>query len=504
MRFLRLLLIHLLISPATYAQRVDTTGTSLPDPVVEMLDSLQHLHFFSCNSALTDSCMQMYAEGKPTGIPMVDELLIEARLAKLDAASPFDLRYNSQVKNYIELYAVRKRSLVARLLSLSRYYFPLFEEKLAAYDLPIELKYLAVVESALNAKAVSKSGAMGLWQFMYPTGKMYGLEVNSFTDLRCDPAKSSEAACQYFRYLYRIFGDWQMVLAAYNCGPGTVSRAIRRSGGISTYWELRPFLPTETQGYVPAFIAANYVMNFAEEHHIYPVPFKSSFYFTDTVQVNQPVEYAAITALLGLQHDEIRFLNPVYRMGSIPAGKGTSTLRLPSDLIPLFLQKEEELYAYNRKGTQGKAFAWEQKTIQHKVKKGQSVSTLAKLYGVSKTDIKVWNKLKTEKLKSGSTVKIIQPVKRYFKPEPDTTRAIAADSLSRNQEPAVAPDTASTLFETNSAELVHTVQKGDTLWNIVKLYKMESVEELRKLNGLHPSVTLVPGQRLKVKKSVSP
>jgi len=259
------------------------------DPIASMLDSLANLPYFE--KAKKKSNLQKRIVGKyhftADSIPQYDDKVYAERLAKLDYQSPFDLSYNDAVKQYILLYSVRKRELVSRIMAMSKLYFPMFEQLLDKYNLPLELKYLAVVESALNPDARSRTGARGLWQFMYTTGKMYNLTVNSYVDERSDPYKSTVAACEYFQYLYDTFGDWQLVLAAYNSGPGTVSRAIRRSGGKMNYWAIRPYLPKETQGYVPAFIAVNYVLNYTAEHNIFSDTPNKTFFQVDTVKIKQ-------------------------------------------------------------------------------------------------------------------------------------------------------------------------------------------------------------------------
>ncbi|HWY38057.1 MAG TPA: lytic transglycosylase domain-containing protein, partial [Bacteroidia bacterium] len=242
---------------------------AVDDPIASMLDSMatnKILDKLYAKPAVQKNKYHYTADS----IPVCDEFVYENRLAKLDAVSPFDLQYNSTVKAYIELYTMRRRGQLSKLLGLSQLYYPMFEEILDKYNMPLELKHLAVIESALNPTARSRAGAVGLWQFMYPTAKIYNLGINSYIDERSDPYKATMAAAEYMQFLYSMFNDWQMVLAAYNAGPGTINRAIRRSGGKKTYWEIRPYLPLETQSYVPAFIGANYAMTYYAEHNVYP------------------------------------------------------------------------------------------------------------------------------------------------------------------------------------------------------------------------------------------
>jgi membrane-bound lytic murein transglycosylase D len=523
-----ILLLGFLANAAGVRAQLSTASDSLSesrriDPIVMMLDSLEYLQYFSCNSSFTDSCMSMAAMGKPTYVPIVDDLVYEARLAKLNELTPFDLVYNSHVRKYIDLYAVKRRNLVARLIGLSQVYFPLFEEKLAKYNLPLELKYLAIVESALNPRAISKSGAAGLWQFMYPTGKMFGLDVNSFVDKRYDTYHATEAACQYFQYLYRMFGDWQMVLAAYNCGPGTLSKAIRRSGFKTTYWEVRPFLPAETQGYVPAFIAVNYVMHYAEKHHIYPVPIKSDYLFYDTLFVKQRTTFEQINAVLKIPYEDLKFLNPTYKLNTIPGSEGAAHLCLPQKFIGEFLAKETEIYNYRKPGeddydTSRYEIKWVEVKKNHRVQKGENLNAIARKYNCTADEVKQWNKLKTTAINPGRDLIVYVPVKtkvekKVIAPIQDSTALVmATDSLQIDSLMSVQQTTkptsealtahqqsASQITQNNKSKAVyHTIEKGDTLWNISNRYKNFTVDEIIHYNNLDRNKPLVPGQKLKV------
>ena len=289
-----------LMSGGLFAQN---TLTMTDNPVAAMLDSFANQKMLE--KALLKPIYPKNNKYKftPDSVPRYEDFVYESRLAKLDAVSPFDLIYNPHVKGFIELYAVRKRELVSRMMGLSQLYYPMFEEVFDKHNIPLELKHLAVIESALNPNARSRCGATGLWQFMYPTGKMYGLNVSSYIDERSDVYKATEAAAEYLKSLYNMFGDWQMVLAAYNAGPGTISKAIRRSGGKKTYWEIRPFLPLETQAYVPAFIAANYVMNFPVEHNIYASTPRKTYFEVDTAILKEPMTFGQISAALDISMD---------------------------------------------------------------------------------------------------------------------------------------------------------------------------------------------------------
>ena len=256
-----------------------------------------------------------------------------------------EMPYNEIVRKFIDRYTGRLRRSVSYMLGASNFYMPIFEDALAAYDVPLELKYLPVIESALNPKATSRVGAAGLWQFMPSTGKQYGLEINSLVDERRDPVKASYAAARYLRDLYRIYGDWSLVIASYNCGPETVRKAIQRANGSTDYWAIYPYLPRETKGYVPAFIAANYVMNYYCEHNICPMrttlPAK-----TDTVHVTKDVHLKQIADVCGVNIEELRALNPQYRRDIVNGNSKPSAIRLPQSVVNSFISNEDSIYNY--------------------------------------------------------------------------------------------------------------------------------------------------------------
>lgn len=263
------------------------------------------------------------------------------RLSRLP--NVISMPYNNVVQKYIDLYSGRLRNSVAVLLGASNFYIPIFEEALESYQVPLELKYLPIIESALNPTAVSRAGAVGLWQFMITTGKQYGLEVTSLIDERRDPIKSSYAAARYLHDLYSIFGDWTLVLAGYNCGPNNITKAIKRAGGATDYWTIYPYLPAETRGYVPAFIAANYIMNYYCDHNICPVNTKLPM-GTDTIQVNRNVRMERISELCGISGEELRALNPQYRTTLIPGDAHPCTLRMPTAAINSFIEAGDSIY----------------------------------------------------------------------------------------------------------------------------------------------------------------
>ena len=277
-----------------------------------------------------------------TGLnPDFDAKTYAHRLSRLP--NVVNMPYNNVVQKFIDLYSGRLRNSVAVMLGASNFYNPIFEEALESYQVPLELKYLPIIESALNPTAVSRAGAVGLWQFMITTGKQYGLEVTSLIDERRDPIKASYAAAHYLHDLYSIFGDWTLVIAGYNCGPNNITKAIKRAGGATDYWTIYPYLPAETRGYVPAFIAANYIMNYYCDHNICPVNTKLPM-GTDTIQVNRNIRMERISELCGITSEELRALNPQYRTTLIPGDAQTCTLRMPTAAINAFIEAGDSIY----------------------------------------------------------------------------------------------------------------------------------------------------------------
>jgi membrane-bound lytic murein transglycosylase D len=495
------------------------------DPIVAMLDSLVTQHFLIKSNALNCNLSNNYCFGT-NEIPSYPEEIYQKRLSQLQ--SPIPLVYNESVRNYIDLYANRKKELTARVLGLSQMYFPMFEQILDQQGLPLEFKYLAVVESALNPTAVSKAGATGIWQFMFNTAKMYSLDINSFIDERKDPYKATYAACEYFKNMYAIYKDWLLVIAAYNCGPGNVNKAIARSGGKRSFWEISKYLPSETRGYVPAFIAVNYVMNYAAEHNINVVPTSISYFETDTVKINKPLSFEFLAGQLDIPLSVLEYLNPSYRRNIIPATGETFNIRLPYNKTSLFASNadfimrkfaeetsSEDLLPKSLAANEAQYISREIKQI-HNVKRGEKMSSIDKRYSCSISEIKQWNKIRNNKVSPGQKLIVFVTVKKKIVPvniptpavmaknTPTTPDVAAADSLNnetlttnKNQEK---PAIASALPPAKLTYVYHIVQKGDTLWRIANKYKYEgvTVEQLKQLNKINSSRELRPGTKLKV------
>ena len=310
----------------------------LPEGMLSEVDSLLYLYNSKTYMKPASDC------NMPDVNPIYTKEEYISRLKRIP--SVIEMPYNDIVQKFIDRYSSRLRRSVSYMLGAQNFYMPIFEQALETYGLPLELKYLPVIESALNPKAVSRVGATGLWQFMLKTGKNYGLEINSLVDERRDPIKASYAAARYLSDLYKIFGDWNLVIAAYNAGPDKINKAIHRSKGKNDYWEIYPYLPKETRGYVPAFIAANYIMNYYCDHNICPMetdlPVK-----TDTVMVTRDIHFEQIAKVLNMDIAQIQELNPQYRRNIINGSSQPSTLKLPSTLITNFIDKEDSIYAYN-------------------------------------------------------------------------------------------------------------------------------------------------------------
>ncbi|NDV81793.1 lytic transglycosylase domain-containing protein [Bacteroides sp. 51] len=353
--------------------------------------------------------------------PTFSDAVVMDRLSRIPAV--MEMPYNEVVRRFIDLYTGRLRNQVSFMLSASNFYIPIFEEALDAYGLPIELKYLPIIESALNPSAVSRAGASGLWQFMIGTGKIYGLESNSLVDERRDPIKATWAAARYLKELYSIYGDWNLVIAAYNCGPGNVNKAIRRANGEKDYWAIYHYLPRETRGYVPSFIAANYVMRYYCDHNICPMETRIPA-DTDTLQITRNLHFDQIAALCNIDIEQIKSLNPQYKKNVIPGDIKPYTLRLPLNQICTFIENQDSIYAYraetlftNRKQVEiknetstasrkGTASVGSGKLVYHKIRSGESLSTIAGKYRVKVNDIKKWNNLRNNNITAGKSLKI--------------------------------------------------------------------------------------------------
>lgn len=411
-----------------------------------------------------------------------------------------ELSYNHVVRSYIDMYADRKRSQVAYMLALGDYYFPMFEQMLDKYGLPLELKYLPVIESALNPVAVSRVGATGLWQFMLKTGKGYGLEINSLVDERRDPIKSSEAAARYLKDLYTIYQDWNLVIAAYNCGPGNVNKAIARSGGKRDYWEIYFHLPRETRGYVPAFIAANYIMNYYADHNICPVRI-NDYVALDTVHVSEEIHLQQISDILDIPLTELRRLNPQFKRDIIPGNYKSYALNLPTKKMIAFIDQKDSITNYRRSeflthrlstdryisNNDNISTSSDGTYVYYKVRRGDNLSKIAQRNGVTVSQLKSWNNLKSSRITAGKRLIVNKRKIETPKSSPEESQTLLAQT-DNEQHPA----------ESRSVNQYYRVRKGDTLSGIAQKNNV-TVSQLKAWNGLN-STKLSIGKKLIVQK----
>tara|TARA_B100000795_G_scaffold49291_1_gene32371 strand:- start:2288 stop:3586 length:1299 start_codon:yes stop_codon:yes gene_type:complete len=352
------------------------------------------------------------AEKKEVPSVVLSTEVLKERLEKINTKTPFNIGYSPVLERVIKSYLKYRKRYYPALMAKAAYYFPMFEKYLDQYDIPLEMKYLAIVESALNPTAKSGVGATGLWQFMYPTGVQYKLKVSSYVDERQDPVRATIAACAYLSDLYTIFGDWDLALAAYNSGPGNVAKAIKRSGGYRNYWNIRPFLPKETASYVPAFYATMYLFEYQTAHDLVPEAPQIRFFETDTIQIKQTVSFDQVSEKTAISSALIQFLNPSYKLGIIPfvAGKDY-TIRLPRKNSFTFIENEMAIYelaredAAKREKPLPKYFEMD-KRIRYTVRNGDFLGKIANKFGVRVRDIKRWNRMKTTRLKIGQRLSI--------------------------------------------------------------------------------------------------
>lgn len=446
--------------------------------VMKMFESLGSIPYFGDDYMQVDyGGMNVYGYD-PEDIPVFDDSIYNQRIEILASKTTLPLVFNAHVKRFIELYAVQRRKLTSRMLGLSYVYFPLFEEKLDKYNMPLELKYLAMIESALNPLAGSRVGAKGLWQFMYATGKLYGLESNTLVEDRYDPLKATEAACRCMLDLYNKYKDWFLVLAAYNAGPGNVNKAIVRAGGVMDYWAIWPYLPRETQSYVPSFIAVNYVVSYAAEHNLYPLNPGLLMSGTDTVWVHDVLSFAQLNETLGVPIEDLKTFNPQYVKDIVPATDTTPyVLRIPTQYALQFVEKEKEIYAFKTQEMIDKEkILKEVKEVSnrtvHTVKKGETLASIAKKYHISVSNLKKWNNLKKDVINVGQKLTI------YSSGGPMATTSTNSNAVG------------------SSSPKYHVVKAGDTLLSIAKKYNT-TVGNLKKWNNLK-SDSIKVKQKLRV------
>jgi membrane-bound lytic murein transglycosylase D len=458
--------------------KADTLRLRTDDPILAMIDSLQKVKYLSSEKFTVSKTNNKY-NMPADSVPRPDVALITQRLKKLDAASPMNLAYNEHVQAYIDLYCLKGRSVTSKILGLSEVYFPLFEQYLDKYGIPLELKYLPIIESALNPRAKSPAGATGLWQFMYPTGKLYGLEVSSYTDDRCDPIKSTEAACKYLKFLYSLYKDWNLALAAYNAGPGTINNAIRRSGGKTNYWDIFPYIPRETRGYVPAFIAAAYFMNYYQEHNLIPFDTKKQYFEFDTVHINRNISMHAISKVLNIQIEDLMYMNPVFKTAIIPGEQQKWHFYLPVSKVGDFINNADSIYRYNDNA----ASKTEPEKKYTKVRSGETLSRVASRLGVQVSELQAWNNINGTYVKAGRWLVYYDP--GTAPPMPEKTNTTQTEKPKTTQQ------------STHKQYTIYTVRSGDTLDGIAKR-KGKSSNAIKLLNPNVKWNNLQIGQKIRI------
>ncbi len=505
--------------------------TFVKDKLASRVDSLwlKELTSLDLYNDLTDDIKNINIDEKVDYDLPTD--LLKKRLAAMDAKSPFNIEYSPGLENIIKSFLKNRKKSFGRLMAVSEYYFPMIEEALSKQNVPLEIKYLAIVESALNPKAVSKMGATGLWQFMYQTGKQYNLKIDSYVDERSDPLKSSAAAAQYMSKMYEIFGDWDLVLASYNSGPGNVTKAIRRSGGQQNYWNIRINLPIETQGYVPAFLATMYLYEYHKEHGIKAERALVQNFATDTVMIKKQMSFKQIADLLDVSVVQLQLLNPSYKLNIIPSYDDENHfLRLPKDKIAIFTSNEDKIYAYVQRELDFREKPFQvtnaivlndsmnystqrvmlPKTKYYTVKKGDNLNEIADRYNVSINDIKKWNRLKGTMVARGKSLKIItnESVVKTVRKEPKTNNIPI--EIKNNQQVAVSAEhkngkddktnkTINSETLSDNVASIYVVQKGDNLNTIAKKNNV-SVVEIQEWN--HLSTTAIQlGMTLQIAKN---
>ena len=478
-----------IITPANGQDDTTTVDTvevvEKPDlSFVDNYDSMLVAHYREMSHFTLDTG-ELNVLNLPTdSIPRFSDVVFKLRIGQLDQQSPFSFVANDATIAMIKLYAYKRKRLTSKMLAYGELYFPIFEEYLIKYDMPLELKYLPIVESALNPKAKSSAGAGGLWQFMPKTGMMYDLSITSYIDKRFDPYLASDAACQYLKFLHSIYDDWSMALAAYNAGPGNVNKAIRRSGGKTTYWEIRPYLFKETRNYIPAFTAVNYIMNYASEHNLYPNKPLFLALEVDTIHICDRIEFEVLEEWLGYEIGKLKYLNPKFISNIIPKPDSIDFIYLPNFLIGDFIMHEDSIYKYS--SLENKYFVAANKPKKvlktHYVKSGESLRSLAKKYKCTEQEIKAWNLLSSSYIKSGKKLTIY----------------LEGNAI---QDPSSSANKADLKEETFSGEYTYyTIRRGDTLWDIAQKYNGVSVEDIKRHNSSLNSNNLKTGTKIKIVK----
>jgi membrane-bound lytic murein transglycosylase D len=480
------------------------------------LDSLTNLWYVRNMTGLQASGSSVVSTDS-LAVLFPDSVYIE-RLSRLPTVMP--LSYNRHVRNFISLYTTKRREQVGIMLGLSEYYFPLFEEIFSYYDLPLELKYCSIIESALNPRAVSRAGATGIWQFMYGTGRMYDLTINSFVDERRDPVKSTHAAASFMKNLYDIYGDWTLVIAAYNCGPGNVNKAIRRSGGKRNFWDIYYYLPRETRGYVPAFIAAAYTMNYYTEHKL--VPRKINLPIpVDTIMINQELHLMQVSEVLDIPVGLLRDINPQYKRDIIPGQSKPFALKIPAEYSLEFIDLQDSIFAYkdsvyfNKQITtkspsyytasryQPEPPSANMSEVYYTVKTGDNLGYIATWFNVRVSDLQYWNNIYGTMIRSGQKLLVYVPDSKLAHYKQINGMSYAEKQKMAGKEVTVETEVSEAATEEENGDYIYyTIRSGDTLWEIAQKYPGVSDTDIMELNNITDAGNIKPGQVIKIRRNL--
>lgn len=526
MRIKTLLAVFLLFTIGATAQQLpDSLITKDDNSAVRVSDDLDSLvNNWYVKLALKNNSFTTQVDS--IGVEFPDSVYLE-RIKNIH--SIVNLQYNSVIRSHIHVYTIRQRKKFDVVLGLGEYYLPMIEDIFDSYGLPTELKYMAIIESAFNPGIVNRrSGATGMWQFMYRTGKMYGLTINSLIDERKDPVKSTHAAAKYIRDLYKIYNDWILVVAAYNCGPGNVNKAIARSGNKKDYWDIYYRLPRETRGYIPQYVAAAYAVTYHAEHKLHPVPLNIPL-STDTIMVSKDVHLTQVSEVLGIPLEELKALNPQYKTGLVPGASKPMSLTLPMNYLADYIAMNDSIMRYKpeiylNKVTQiadPKHFSATPTEIKGKtkliytVKDGDNLGFIAGWYGVSVSDLRYWNDIYRNTIRIGQKIAVyVDPSKVEALSKISTLSADEKQSLTAKPTIATVSDskqneiksvssaltTSAVNMAENDAFITHTVRYGDTIWDIVKMYDNVTTSQVLELNNISEPGKIKIGQVLKIKR----
>ncbi len=502
-----LLLLLCIAQLSTKGQDSTTLAPIAVEAAMASGDSLTYQRFLD---VVENSLFEYYKEtwGKERAYAVIDSLDYEdgdrpvfsdsvyiARLQTLNKSTLIDIEINDDLLKTVNYFVRNRRRFTAVCIGRSKLFFPMYEQYLDQYNIPLELKYLSVIESGLRPTVKSRVGAAGLWQFMYRTGRMFGLDNDSYVDERMNPEMATDAACRYLKYLHSLYGDWSIALAAYNAGPGNVNKAIRRSGGQMNYWKLRPYLPKETRMYVPNFIAMIYMMNYYGEHNIIPKPAKVYLHATDTVCVPKSFRISHLDTLIGLDAVEFNYLNPVYKTDIVPETNPHQCITLPIEKIDTFLVIEDSLYRYDRYlDSVGGSFVALEKKKYHIVEPEQTLAQIASEYDITINDIRGWNGLRSNRIYPGQRLTIMLTERRYLEGSGGSSVANKSSSKSSTGGSKKTPKT-----NVKGNYKYYTLRSGESLWTVSQKFGIPFAT----IQAMNPDIDpkrMQPGDKIRIER----